>query len=378
MKKVGIITMHKVVNYGSALQAYALQRVIEKLGYDCEIIDYIYPNAYHLSQYAKIPFWKSWILFVIQLLYGFPQKKRIKLFEAFYSRFLKLSPTCYKSREQLQNNPPHYDIYVTGSDQVWNPKSIMEDTNFMLSFVSGREAKKISYAASFATDVIPDKYREIYRKCLDEYSAISVREWNGVNIIQSLVGKNAELVLDPTLLLKSNDYDVIAQESIIHMDEPYLLAYLLGYKFNPHPYVDYMVKYLHRKTGYKVVLLNVADTRMWFTPDSVRLRKVGPSEFVYLFKHASLVVTTSFHGTAFSVIYNKPFYALVQSNSQDDRISSLLKLLGLEERLVYMGQSLNELQGSLEYDSKALAKLENGRKQSLAFLHETLMSSSAS
>ena len=162
------------------------------------------------------------------------------------------------------------------------------------------------------------------------------------------------------------------------MDEPYILAYLLGYKFNPHPYVDYMVKYLHRKTGYKVVLLNVADTRMWFTPDSVRLRKVGPSEFVYLFKHASLVVTTSFHGTAFSVIYNKPFYALVQSNSQDDRISSLLKLLGLEERLVYMGQSLNELQGSLEYDSKALAKLENGRKQSLAFLQENLMSSSAS
>ena len=200
MKKVGIITMHKVVNYGSALQAYALQRVIEKLGYDCEIIDYVYPNEYHLSQYPKLPAWKSWVLFLIQMLYGFPQKKRIKLFERFYKDYLKLSPVCYKSREQLQGNPPHYDIYVTGSDQVWNPKSIVEDTSFMLSFVRN-DVHKISYAASFATDSIPDRFRGLYKAYLDMYSAISVREKNGIEIIRNLIEKKSELVLYPTILL---------------------------------------------------------------------------------------------------------------------------------------------------------------------------------
>lgn len=366
MKTVGIITMHKVINYGSALQAYALQQVIEKLGYDCEIIDYVYPNEYHLSQYAKMPFWKSWILFIIQLLYGFPQKKRMKLFESFYSKFLKLSSVCYKSREQLQNHPPHYDIYVTGSDQVWNPKYIGGDTNFMLSFVS--DVPKIAYSASFATDSISEKYKEMYKNCLNEYAAISVREQKGVEIVNSLLGRNAEVVLDPTLLLKAEEYETIAKESTIQINEPYILAYILGYSFNPYPYVEHLIKHIQKKLGYKVYLLNVSNVRMLFVRDTVRLQKVGPSEFVYLFKNASFVITTSFHGTAFSIIFNKPFYALVKKGNRDDRIMSLLQLLGLKDRAIFFNSALPQYIVGIENAEQLFSRLSVVREHSIEYL----------
>lgn len=370
MKKVGIITMHKVINYGSALQAYALQRVIEKLGYDCEIIDYIYPNEYHLSQYPKLPAWKSWILFMIQFLYGFPQKKRIKLFERFYKEYLKLSPVCYRTREQLHDNPSHYDIYVTGSDQVWNPKYIIGDTSFMLSFVSN--VPKISYSASFATDVIPEEYQKMYRHFLMKYSAISVRERKGVEIVKELTGKNAEVVLDPTLLLKAEEYEDIAEKSTIHIDEPYILAYILGYSFNPYPYVEHLIKHVQRKTGYKVCLLNVSNMKMLFSYNTLRLKRVGPSEFVYLFKNALFVITTSFHGTAFSVIFNKPFYALVVDGNKDDRLTNLLQLLGLKERAIYLNSALPEnilqMDGKKQYSSR----LSDLREHSISFLRNEL------
>ncbi|HIY37457.1 MAG TPA: polysaccharide pyruvyl transferase family protein [Candidatus Paraprevotella stercorigallinarum] len=370
MKKVGIITMHKVINYGSALQAYALQRTIEKLGYDCEIIDYIYPNEYHLSQWLKMPFWKSWILFIIQLLYGFPQKKRIKLFEAFYSRFLKLSPTCYQSREQLQNNPPHYDIYVTGSDQVWNPKYIVGDTSFMLSFVSN--VPKIAYSASFATDSIPDEYRKLYKTCLNEYAAIAVREQKGVEIIKSLSEKNARVVLDPTLLLGAEEYEDIAERSTIHMDEPYILAYILGYSFNPYPYVERLIKHVQQKTGYKVCLLNISNVKMLFSHNTKRLQKVGPSEFVYLFKNASFVITTSFHGTAFSIIFNKPFYALVKQGNTDDRLISLLQLLGLTDRAIFLNSVLPEHIAGIDNTELFSSCLSVVREHSIEYLRNEL------
>lgn len=370
MKKVGIITMHKVINYGSALQAYALQRTIEKLGYDCEIIDYIYPNEYHLSQYPQLPVWKPWILFIIQLLYGFPHKKRIKLFDKFYKEYLKLSPVCYKTREQLQDNPPRYDIYVTGSDQVWNPKYIGEDTSFMLSFVSN--VPKISFSASFATDAIPNKYRELYKTFLREYSAISVRERKGVEIVKDLTEKKAEVVLDPTLLLKGEEYNDIAKKSTIHIDEPYILAYILGYSFHPYPYVEQLIKHVQRKMGYKVCLLNISNARMLFSSNTIRLQRVGPSEFVYLFKNASFVITTSFHGTAFSVIFNKPFYALVKEGNKDDRLTSFLQLLGLKDRAIYLNSPLPENIAEMDDTGLLLSRLSVIREQSIVYLHNEL------
>ena len=126
--------MHKVLNYGSALQAYALQSVVEKMGFQCEIIDYLYPNAYHLSLRPHLPVWKRIVLWIIQFLYGFPERKRERKFRSFYRDFFHLSARQYRSKEEIAECPPRYDIYLTGSDQVWNPKYIGSDATFMLSF----------------------------------------------------------------------------------------------------------------------------------------------------------------------------------------------------------------------------------------------------
>lgn len=372
MKKVGIITMHRVINYGSALQAYALQQIVRNLGYDCEIIDYIYPNGYHLSLFPKIPIWKSVIRFIIQLAYGFPRKIRIKLFNSFYTDFLKLSSTRYETQEQLQKNPPYYDIYITGSDQVWNPKYVGEDTSFMLSFVT--RAPKIAYSPSFATGSIPDKYKTLYGKYINKYQAISVREEKGCQIVKDITGKKASIVLDPTLLLRAECYEPIIEKGSIHINGPYILAYILDYSFdfNPYPFIERLIIHIQQKIGYKVCLLGVSERRMLFIPGTTRLQKVGPAEFLYLFKNASYVITSSFHGTAFSLIYNKPFYSIMDRNSTDNRILNLLRLLKLENHAIYIGDdmptNISTIKDGIPYDN-ALMRF---KERSIHFLQDAL------
>lgn len=358
--------MHKVVNYGSALQAYALQTVVEKMGFRCELIDYLYPNSYHLSLRPHLPVWKRIVLWVIQLLYGFPEQKRENKFRSFYCDFFHLSAKQYRSKEEIAECPPRYDIYLTGSDQVWNPKYIGCDTTFMLSFVQG-DAPKMSYSSSFATDSISCRYTDLYRDCLKSYSSISVRERGGLEIIRALTGQEAEIVLDPTMLLSAEEYDLIAGRSRIQVDEPYVLAYILGYSFNPYPYVEELIRYVRKKMGCKVYLLNVSNVKMLFEKDTRRLQDVGPAEFVYLFRHATFVITTSFHGTAFSINFQKPFYSLLSRGNHDDRLASLLSLCGLSDRAIYMGQEFPAVI-NVESSNASVEKLQRLRKKSLEFL----------
>lgn len=370
MKRVGIITMHKVLNYGSALQAYALQSVVEKMGFRCEIIDYLYPNAYHLSLRPHFPVWKRMVLWIIQLLYGFPERRRERKFWSFYRDFFHLSAKQYRSREEIAECPPRYDIYLTGSDQVWNPKYIGRDMTFMLSFVQV-DAPKVSYSSSFATDSVPREYVDLYRECLKSYSSISVREQGGVEIVRGLTGQDAEVVLDPTMLLSAEEYDSMAERSSIQIDEPYILAYILGYSFNPYPYVEELIRHVRKKTGYKVYLLNVSNVKMLFEKDTRRLQDVGPAEFAYLFRHAAFVITTSFHGTAFSINFQKPFYSLLSRGNRDDRLASLLSLCGLSDRAIYMGQEF-PADINMESSSASVEKLQRLKEKSLEVLRKGL------
>ena len=366
MKKVGIITMHKVINYGSALQAYALQRVIEKLGYDCEIIDYIYPNAYHLSQYAKIPFWKSWILFVIQLLYGFPQKKRIRLFEAFYSRFLKLSPTCYQSREQLQNNPPHYDIYVTGSDQVWNPGIYSSLDPYFLKFAPEGK-KKLAYASSFGVSKIPSYADTYYHDSLKNFDAIGVRESNAVDLVYSLSGKSAQWVLDPTLLLTKDNWNEIAilPEEVKSVGDRYILLYEL----TPCPYILQLAYYFNKRLNSPIVRICKNASVEDKDKSIINITDAGPCEFVGLFAHAKLVITNSFHGTAFSINLERDFYTVTPLRKQNNsRQQSLLKLFHLENRLLVEGVKFPLMENMHIDYMPVLQRLSEERKKSIQFL----------
>ena len=371
MKSVGILTMHKVINYGSALQAYATQQTIEKLGYKAELIDYIYPNVQHKKKHRKNRI-KQVLQFFLHLLQGFPYKHKLESFQRFWEHNFKLSTQTYNSSKELADNPPTYDIYVAGSDQIWNPRHIVGDSTFLLSFVP--EGKKcISYASSFAQSSIDEDSSLSVSKNLKRLSTISVREKNGAKIIKELLNREANVCLDPTLLLKQEDYSFLEKQSSIHIDEPYILVYILQYAYNPYPYATQFIKEAHKQTGMKVVCLDFSAKQRLGIKNMTHLHdSVGPNEFVYLFTHAAMVITTSFHGTAFALNFGKSVYSLVNDKStSDDRMKSLLDLCGVSERAIRMNSDMPKFTTSID---KVLISQNLGelREESMNYLKENL------
>lgn len=327
--RIGIITMHHVNNLGSVLQAYALQHKIECLGHNVQIIDYI-PTLKNKKNKDTII--QKIAKFLFNFYLGFPKQKfeyRLKLFKQNY---YKCSSKQY-IRESLKDDFPDYDIYCTGSDQVWNPRYIGDDLSYMLDFVPDNKTR-ISYAASFATDIIPSELSELYANALAKYQHITVREKNGIDMVKSLCGKTSKIVCDPTLLLSSEEWSKIGNNSKINIKEKYILVYLLGYMFDPRPYFYSIVQHIQRKLGFNVYYINgwIHDMKQ---PHSKVLFGVGPAEFIHLFENASFVITDSFHGTAFATIFKRPMFGIVkESNSGDGRLTTLLRKVGNEEAII--------------------------------------------
>lgn len=318
--KIGIITMHRVLNIGSVLQAYATQKAFEKLGYESELIDYMYISETKTSVKSKI------LSFGLNILLGFPKQKRKKRLTAFYDKYFKCSEKSY-DKQSIQNDPPIYDIYCTGSDQVWNPRYVKDDVSFMLNFVPEGK-KRISYGSSFATDCVPVDYEKLYAEHLSKYNSITVREKTGIDLVKHLTKKDARLVCDPTLLLEAKEWNVISESSVTHVKEPYILVYFLGYMFDPRPHLFDIINDVQKKLGMHVYYLNGGHQEMK-QPNSTVYRGQGPSEFIEMVRNASFIITDSFHGTAFATIYNIPMMGIVKSTKYgDDRIGSLRTTVG--------------------------------------------------
>lgn len=149
---------------------------------------------------------------------------------------------------------PSFDAYMTGSDQVWNCKFTKGDTNFLLKFAP-KDSPRLSYGASFASPSIPKEYEHIFKEELPKYSSILVREHSGVDIVKNLIGKNAEVVCDPTLLLTKTDYHVLATKSKLFIPEPFILVYILDYMYNPYPKVYDIIRKVKKELGLKVVYI---------------------------------------------------------------------------------------------------------------------------
>lgn len=324
--------MHRVLNYGSALQAYALQNVLEGLGHDVEIIDYVYPNDYHKSCHSKPNFFKALIRSILEVLRGYPRKRNEYLFNNFYMERLNLTET-YNSPEELYKNPPKYDIYMTGSDQVWNPKSIHEDTSFMLSFTDS--PNKVAYSASFATSIIPEEYKQRYSLEINKYKHILMRELSGCKLVAELTGETPEIVCDPTLLLKKEQWLNLANHSNIDINGNYILVYVLGYSFNVYPYIYELIEYVQEKAQMQLVVLSFSNKYVGRLKNKKIVRSASVYDFLKLFANASMVITDSFHGTAFSLNLNIPFYSVVNDQDNlDSRVVDLLKLTGEETRII--------------------------------------------
>lgn len=340
MEKVGILTMHAVWNYGSYLQTLATYKFIENAGYYPVVIDYRYPTKYHLEN--SFNFIKTTtvedtikktilnkITSKIACWIVNPDKgKKHKCFISFYNDNLRLTKSYY-SMNELFSNPPHYDIYVVGSDQVWNPNFIHHDKSFFLSWVP-KGKKKISYASSIAVKEFPIEFLNDFRNELSSFRTISVRE--NPRFLCQLLKRDVKQVLDPTFLLNKKEWMKYSNtDPLIKGD--YILCYILGYSYNPYPYIYKVISRVKKKLRCKVVVIDGNPSQIYkgykIFPNG------GPVEFLNLFYNAKFVITTSFHGTAFAINFNKDFIAVVNDiSSNDNRIISIAEKMGIVDECI--------------------------------------------
>lgn len=365
--RIGLITMHRVIHFGSVLQAYALQQILFRLGYDNEIIDYVYPNQFHKPE--KRPSIKGRIYnLLVKILRRKPAETN-KIADFIKNKLVK-SKHSFNSPAKLAKNCPAYDIYLTGSDQVWNTDYLKGDTSFFFSFLPA-DSKKVSYAASFGRFTFRGEKAKQWLENLNSYDAISVREHKAAEIIQKYTGKDVDIVLDPTLLLTKKEWEEFAGERKC-IEGKYLLVYVLTYAWQPFPYALDVIESLEKETGLKVVVLEPMSLKEKHT-EWTYMENLSPNEFVNLFKNASLIITTSFHGTAFSINLQRPFISIISdSGANDDRISSLCESVGLTNNLLMEGSIINNIPATDFSESQK--RLDCLREDSLLFLRNSINS----
>lgn len=328
MKKTGILTYHAGYNYGASLQAYALEKMINLMGKPVEIINYetdrFVASREMFSRKIERP--KEIVKIISRIPYAKALKKRQQLFDDFSNNTLKVSPR-YKSELEVIHHIDEYDCIVCGSDQIWNISGQDPQAENLLYFLNfEKNQKRISYAASFGTKVEKSVFRENeYLPWIRKFDYISVRETNAKTYLKSK-GIDSVVTLDPTLLLDKENYDEICADRLI--DHPYLLMF--GWKTN-HNLIK-AAKTASKYYGLPVYNI-VPPPRGMFNGIKKKL-DVGPKEYLSMIKYADFVVTNSFHGTAFSVIYEKSFISVL-TGKPDERITSMLEQLGLGNRFCY-------------------------------------------
>ena len=330
--------MHRVQNMGSVLQAYALQKAVENLGYEVELIDYEFPPAKQPSISLNYLVEKSYA-FIVDALKGFADNKRLKLLSDFRNQFIKCSTKSY-SWDSIHKTPPQYDVYCTGSDQVWNPLHVGRDTTFLLDFIP-EGGSCFSYASSFATASLPELLYPVYKKELNKYCHITVREETGIRIIKELTGKDASVVCDPTLLLEIDEWKKISNESKESIQGEYILVYLLRYMFDPRPGFYTIVRKVQKELRLPVYYFDgsLSEIRQ---KDSKVISGKGPKDFINLVKNASFIITDSFHGTAFASLFNIPMIGVVNdTDANDSRLASLRRIIGGEQSILRISESVS-------------------------------------
>lgn len=332
--KIAIITFHASDNCGSQLQTYALSKVIkEHFGVTPDVIDF--SNRHQQEVYAtfrKIHRVKDLVRNLYRLLFLNLLKPYHKSFRDFISNYVNLTNVRYSLPEELKTLDGKYDVYIAGSDQVWNTKAYDFDDSYFLDFVT--KGRKIAYATSLgATNIIESSRDKIkYTKLVNDFSMLSVREKNAQLLLQTITDKPVELLLDPTLLLPKSDWEALAGDEPL-IKGKYIFYYAFTYADNPNR----IVKKLSEKYNMPVYIVdaNAWAMRRMFMDGFKLAPQFGPKAFLNLLKYSELVLTTSFHGTALSVAMEKRFWFIKTPmlNPRDDRAITLLNQLGLFDRL---------------------------------------------
>lgn len=366
MKKVGIITIHNAYNYGAVLQAYATQDVVSSFVSDCEIIDYD-AKKFRDSRKIFLPIISAGNIIhnIRSVIYLKSIIKRIKNFKSFMNRRYKLSSIKYHSEDDFTNLD--YDFVITGSDQTFCLHLRGNQDEMKPFFLDNVMKKKISYASSMGEKIsdITDEEKEWMANRFNEYSCLAVREENTAKYIESLTGRRPEVVLDPTLLLTKEKWDELASTTKYDKNNYILFYTVLSDKW----VVDYVTS-ISKITGLKVIAIH-HHNRFEFKSSFVRADYSGPCEFISLIKNAKLVITTSFHATVFSVIYNIPFYSLLLG--EGNRISSILNDLNLKNRIIKENFDKKLINADFNLDfTQANQLLDVERQRSFKYLKKAL------
>ncbi len=347
MKKIGIITILNVNNYGAELQAFALPHKLKSMGYHAEIINYLfYKNPEYKSESSAQPLIKTspknklkdFVLKWIDKYSAFKHpeiaKRRRQRFDNFHKTHTPLSKP-YKSYSELYTATLPYDTFMVGSDQVWNPNNGTNIAPYFLTFAP-ENANKVSFASSFGVSSLNESYYNQYRPWLNHLNHIGTRELDGVNIIKKITGRNATHVVDPTLLLSKHEWEelMVPYES----KQPYILFFI----FKKNRYAEELAYKIQEKTGFKIIRVCKNEIPLESDDKILNIRDFGPLEFLGLYSGAEIVLTTSFHGSVFSLIFEKPFYTITpKSKDNNSRQESLVNTLNLQERLLREGDDVN-------------------------------------
>lgn len=372
-KKVGIITFHASHNYGSMLQAYALQQTILGMGLDCEIINFRSPRQ---KEIFRPPFMQGTFSGKIKrtLLYMpflKPLLRKHNLFEQFIRDELYLSPNEYASLQELQQSDIYYDYYISGSDQIWNTYCLDFDWAYFLPFV--KKSKKIAYAPSMGPNsraAIKQEYKKEIISLISNYEEVSVREFATQEVLKELLEKDYPVMIDPTLLLTANKWNEMAGEFPL-IKEPYIFLYTPW--FNKQ--VFNTAKYISEQLGYPIVisqLYNQWSNNHWIIKNTFKYHlATGPKEFLNLCKFAKCVVGGSFHLVVFSILFRTPFYAV--DGMKDSRVANLLSTVGLENRSWDSTWKVsNHISLDIEFD-KVTPIIESERVRCLNWLKSKLV-----
>ena len=349
--KAGIITFHRAVNYGAVLQAYALQHAIEKLGYKAEIIDYRCKEVDRAaSPFLGFRNGDNFKAATKKLV--FRLRKNIA-FNSFTRQYINLSSKAADISD-LEKMSDKYDVFFTGSDQVWNYGCAGNDEAFFLNFVKDGK-KKNAYAASFGTEKKFEDDPFDYRNLLADFNSISVREKSGVEIVKSESGRDAQVTLDPTLLLNKEEW--MSAVGKRPLKEKYIFVYYIR---ESKDLLDYAKK-LSEETGYKII--NAKNSKEFFM-------KCSPSDFLAWIYYADYFVTNSFHGTVFSLLFNKKFaIELDNGKTVNNRSKELLELVGVDRTLAL--QNIDRINEETDYVAVE-SIIEKERAKSVEFIKKAL------
>ena len=358
MPKIGVLTFHRAYNYGAVIQAYSIQNVIEDIGYDCEIIDYV--NKQQISYYTPLVYSNGVRKFVKDLIFiGYLKqiKKKNRLFDQFIEKEIK------KSKKSCNNE---FDAFVVGSDQVWNPIHSNDFRKaYVLDFVDDNHLK-LAYAPSIGAASLEDL--SAYKNYINEFKELSCREQRGAEVLKQLTDRDVQVLLDPTLIVEKSKLHFLADKAKSE-NENYIFYYTLD-GFDKRKNGVKLLKDISKLYDMKVKVIAPTWPKMFSGFENIM--DASPEKFLNLIKNASLVCTNSFHGMALSIDYKKEFFVLEEYDGKDDRKISLLKKVGLEERMTTDIKDISKLKDKAIDYSKVDSMLQDLKEKSINYLKRNL------